>query len=402
MSAVKSVTEQVVILGSSGSIGTSTLDVISRNKERFNVFALVAGKNVDVVHQQVILHKPKYVVMHDEAAARSLRTRLQDVDTEVLSGTQAMCDVSAHSDVDIVMSAIVGAAGLLPTLAAVEAGKKVLLANKESLVMSGKLFMDKVKRHGATLLPIDSEHNAIFQCMPRQMQQGIQTNFAPLGIRKILLTGSGGPFLNRDIKTLDAVTVAEAVAHPNWSMGQKISVDSATMMNKGLEFIEAKWLFDCQADDIEVVIHPQSMIHSMVQYQDGSVIAQMGQPDMRTPIAYGLAYPERIDAGVKPLDFSDMRDFTFTEPDYARYPNLKLAIEACRLGQAATTTLNAANEVSVAAFLKNQIGFMDIFKVNEQVLSMSALSEVNSLEEIMDADSEARRCANELVMRQMR
>ncbi|KZN65174.1 hypothetical protein N473_00980 [Pseudoalteromonas luteoviolacea CPMOR-1] len=393
--------QQVVILGSSGSIGTSTLDVISRNSARYSVFALVAGKNVDAVYQQVIEHKPKYVVMNDEDAAKALSVRLSGVATEIMSGTRAMCEVASHDDVDVVMSAIVGAAGLLPTLAAVESGKKVLLANKESLVMSGKLFMDKVKKHGATLLPIDSEHNAIFQCMPREMQQGKTTDFSPLGIHKILLTGSGGPFLNRDIQTLSQVTVAEAVAHPNWSMGQKISVDSATMMNKGLEFIEAKWLFDCQADDIEVVIHPQSMIHSMVQYQDGSVIAQMGQPDMRTPIAYGLAYPDRIDAGVQPLDFSRMKDFTFTEPDYKRYPNLKLAIEACRLGQAATTTLNAANEISVAAFLQGKIGFMDIFKVNEQVLSNSVLGELDTMEEIIDMDAQARRLAQELVLRQV-
>ncbi|MCF6440432.1 1-deoxy-D-xylulose-5-phosphate reductoisomerase [Pseudoalteromonas luteoviolacea] len=394
--------EQVVILGSSGSIGTSTLDVIGRNQSRYSVFALVAGKNVDVVYQQIVTHSPRYVVMNDEAAAQSLRARLSGFKTEVLCGTQAMCDVASHDDVDIVMSAIVGAAGLLPTLSAVEAGKKVLLANKESLVMSGKLFMDKVKKHGATLLPIDSEHNAIFQCMPREMQQGTTTDFSPLGIHKILLTGSGGPFLKRDINTLSQVSVAEAVAHPNWSMGQKISVDSATMMNKGLEFIEAKWLFDCQPDDIEVVIHPQSMIHSMVQYQDGSVIAQMGQPDMRTPIAYGLAYPERIDAGVQPLDFSRMKDFTFTEPDFNRYPNLKLAIEACRLGQAATTTLNAANEVSVAAFLQGKVGFMEIYKINEQVLTASALGELTTLDEIMDMDQQARRVANELIAGQAR
>ncbi|MBQ4810385.1 1-deoxy-D-xylulose-5-phosphate reductoisomerase [Pseudoalteromonas luteoviolacea] len=400
MSVELSQLEQVVILGASGSIGTSTLDVISRNKERYDVFALVAGSNVEVILKQALEYKPRYVVMQEAHAATSLREHLSNTSIEVLSGTDAMCDIAAHPDVDIVMSAIVGAAGLLPTLAAVEAGKKVLLANKESLVMSGKLFMDKVKHHGATLLPIDSEHNAIFQCMPAQVQRAEQTNFNAVGIRKILLTGSGGPFLTRDVNTLKAVTVEEAVAHPNWSMGRKISVDSATMMNKGLEFIEAKWLFDCQPDDIEVVIHPQSMIHSMVQYQDGSVIAQMGQPDMRTPIAYGLAYPERIDAGVKPLDFSDMRDFTFTHPDYARYPNLKLAIEACRLGQAATTALNAANEISVAAFLDKRIGFMDIFRVNEQVLEHSTLKDLESLEEILDMDSQARRLAQQMIANQ--
>ncbi|KZN39428.1 hypothetical protein N480_00935 [Pseudoalteromonas luteoviolacea S2607] len=400
MSVESSQLEQVVILGASGSIGTSTLDVMSRNKKRYKVFALVAGTNVEVIQQQALEHTPRYVVMQDELAAVSLRERLSNTKIEVLSGTDAMCEIAAHEDVDIVMSAIVGAAGLLPTLAAVEAGKKVLLANKESLVMSGQLFMDKVKRHGATLLPIDSEHNAIFQCMPADVQRGVQSNFNAVGVRKILLTGSGGPFLTRDINSLKAVTVEEAVAHPNWSMGRKISVDSATMMNKGLEFIEAKWLFDCQAEDIEVVIHPQSMIHSMVQYQDGSVIAQMGQPDMRTPIAYGLAYPERIDAGVKPLDFSDMRDFTFTHPDYTRYPNLKLAIDACRHGQAATTALNAANEVSVAAFLEKRIGFMDIFKVNEQVLEHSALKDLESLEEILDMDSQARRLAQQMIANQ--
>ncbi|KZN55739.1 hypothetical protein N474_14425 [Pseudoalteromonas luteoviolacea CPMOR-2] len=400
MSAESNRLEQVVILGASGSIGTSTLDVIARNKARYSVFALVAGSNVDVILKQALEHKPKYIVMQDERAALSLREQLSNTSIEVLSGTDSMCDIAAHNDVDIVMSAIVGAAGLLPTLAAVEAGKKVLLANKESLVMSGQLFMDKVKRHGATLLPIDSEHNAIFQCMPLEVQRGAQSDFSSIGIRKILLTGSGGPFLTRDIQTLEKVTVDEAVAHPNWSMGRKISVDSATMMNKGLEFIEAKWLFDCQADDIEVVIHPQSMIHSMVQYQDGSVIAQMGQPDMRTPIAYGLAYPDRIDAGVKPLDFSAMRDFTFTHPDYARYPNLKLAIDACRHGQAATTSLNAANEVSVAAFLEGRIGFMDIFKVNEQVLEHSTLNDLKSLDEILDMDSQARRLAGQLIAKQ--
>ncbi|MCF2859434.1 1-deoxy-D-xylulose-5-phosphate reductoisomerase [Pseudoalteromonas sp. SMS1] len=400
MSAKSHRLEQVVILGASGSIGTSTLDVIARNKARYGVFALVAGSNVEVILKQAREHQPKYIVMQNEHAAASLRVQLSGTPIKVLSGTEAMCELAAHSEVDIVMSAIVGAAGLLPTLAAVEAGKKVLLANKESLVMSGQLFMDKVKRHGATLLPIDSEHNAIFQCMPGDIQRGTQSDFNAVGIRKILLTGSGGPFLTRDVNTLEQVTVEEAVAHPNWSMGRKISVDSATMMNKGLEFIEAKWLFACQADDIEVVIHPQSMIHSMVQYQDGSVIAQMGQPDMRTPIAYGLAYPERIDAGVKPLDFSDMRDFTFTHPDYSRYPNLKLAIDACRHGQAATTALNAANEVSVAAFLDKRINFMDIFRVNEQVLERSTLNDLKSLDEILDMDSQARRLAGQIIAKQ--
>ena len=313
--------KQVVILGSTGSIGISTLDVISKNKDKFDVFALVAGQNVALMKSQCETFKPRYVVMQCQHAANQLAEAISHSETIVLNGTQAMQDIASHSDVDIVMSAIVGAAGLLPTISAVEHGKKVLLANKESLVMSGQLFMDKVKQHKATLLPIDSEHNAIYQSLPTAFQQHSDPQLSHFGVSKILLTGSGGPFLNRDIDTLEHVTVDEAVAHPNWSMGQKISVDSATMMNKGLEFIEAKWLFNCDAQDIDVVIHPQSMIHSMVQYKDGSVIAQLGQPDMRTPIAYGLSYPERIDAGVEMLDFSKICDFTFTKPDYNRYPN---------------------------------------------------------------------------------
>lgn len=286
--------QNLVVLGATGSIGLSTLDVVSRNTEQYRVFALVAGQNAEKMAELCLHHQPKYAVMSSEHAAKQLSQRLTDTTTEVLHGVEAMAEMARHVDVDIVMSAIVGAAGLLPTLAAVEAGKKVLLANKESLVMSGQLFMDKVKAHGATLLPIDSEHNAIYQCLPTTIQTGQSSNLSHSGVSKILLTGSGGPFLQRSLATLASVTVEEAVAHPNWSMGRKISVDSATMMNKGLEFIEAKWLFNCSADDIEVVIHPQSMIHSMVQYRDGSVLAQMGQPDMRTPIAYGLAYPAEL------------------------------------------------------------------------------------------------------------
>lgn len=361
--------QKLVVLGATGSIGLSTLDVIARNKTRFSIFALTAGRNAKKMAELCLAHNPLYAVMAEQNSANELRDLLANTQckTQVQSGEQAMSELAAHSDVDTVMSAIVGAAGLIPTLSAVEAGKKILLANKESLVMSGQLFIDKVKQHGATLLPIDSEHNAIFQCLPSSLQ-GSQGVLNQHGVSKILLTGSGGPFLNREISTLAQVTVAEAVAHPNWSMGQKISVDSATMMNKGLEFIEAKWLFNCEASDIEVVIHPQSIIHSMVQYQDGSVLAQMGNPDMRTPIAYALAYPERVDAGVKPLDFSTIADFTFTKPDYERYPNLQLAITACEMGQGATTTVNAANEVAVGAFLNGQIGFTDIYSINAQTL----------------------------------
>jgi 1-deoxy-D-xylulose-5-phosphate reductoisomerase len=371
--------------------------VISRNKDKFNVFALVAGQNVALMKSQCETFKPKYVVMQSQHAANQLAEAISHSETIVLNGTQAMQDIASHSDVDIVMSAIVGAAGLLPTISAVEHGKKVLLANKESLVMSGQLFMDKVKQHKATLLPIDSEHNAIYQSLPTAFQQHNDPQLPDYGVSKILLTGSGGPFLNRDIDTLEHVTVDEAVAHPNWSMGQKISVDSATMMNKGLEFIEAKWLFNCDAQDIDVVIHPQSMIHSMVQYKDGSVIAQLGQPDMRTPIAYGLSYPERIDAGVETLDFSKICDFTFTKPDYNRYPNLSLAIEACRMGQAATTAVNAANEIAVAAFLNKKIRFTDIYKVNAEVLNQIAVTNLLNIDDVLAQDSEARSLAKSIL-----
>jgi 1-deoxy-D-xylulose-5-phosphate reductoisomerase len=395
MSAV----QQLVILGATGSIGLSTLDVVARNQQQFKVFALTAGQNAKKMAELCIAHQPRYAVMASESAAKQLSALLKhESKTQVMHGEKAMSELCAHGDVDAVMSAIVGAAGLLPTLSAVEAGKKVLLANKESLVMSGQLFIDKVKKHQATLLPIDSEHNAIFQCLPSALQntQG-QAKLGQHGVSKILLTGSGGPFLNRDINTLNTVSVSEAVAHPNWSMGQKISVDSATMMNKGLEFIEAKWLFNCDASDIDVVIHPQSIIHSMVQYQDGSILAQMGNPDMRTPIAHALAYPERIDAGVKPLNFSDICDFSFTKPDFSRYPNLKLAIAACDAGQGATTTVNAANEIAVNAFLQGQIGFTDIYKVNAQTLDAAQFTDAKTLDEILECDRLARISAAQFI-----
>lgn len=395
MSAV----QQLVILGATGSIGLSTLDVVARNQQQFKVFALTAGQNAKKMAELCIAHQPRYAVMASESAAKQLSALLKhESKTQVMHGEKAMSELCAHGDVDTVMSAIVGAAGLLSTLSAVEAGKKVLLANKESLVMSGQLFIDKVKKHQATLLPIDSEHNAIFQCLPSALQntQG-QAKLGQHGVSKILLTGSGGPFLNRDINTLNTVSVSEAVAHPNWSMGQKISVDSATMMNKGLEFIEAKWLFNCDASDIDVVIHPQSIIHSMVQYQDGSILAQMGNPDMRTPIAHALAYPERIDAGVKPLNFSDICDFSFTKPDFSRYPNLKLAIAACDAGQGATTTVNAANEIAVNAFLQGQIRFTDIYKVNAQTLDAAQFTDAKTLDEILECDRLARISAAQFI-----
>ncbi len=390
--------KRITVLGATGSIGQSTLDVISRNPERFDVFALSAATNVDDMEALCRAHTPQYAVMQSTPHAEQLKNRLKDTQVTVLAGEKALEDIAASADVDMVMAAIVGAAGLLPTLAAVKAGKTVLLANKEALVMSGQLFIDAVKASGATLLPIDSEHNAIFQSMPHAVQQ--QAHSASLsdnGISKILLTGSGGPFRERALSSFEEITPAEAIAHPNWSMGQKISVDSATMMNKGLEFIEAKWLFNATPNDIEVVIHPQSIIHSMVQYTDGSVLAQMGQPDMRTPIAHAMAFPERIGSGVAPLDFASMRDFSFLSPDAKRYPNLFLAIEACRIGQGATTAINAANEVAVAAFIAEQIGFMDIYRVNQHVFDALHTENPTSLDCILALDEKARVLANHFI-----
>lgn len=390
----------VVVLGSTGSIGINTLDVLARHPDKYRVLALTAATQVDKLFAQCMHCRPRYAVMLDNSAAKQLAYQLKQADcrTEVLSGSDALCQIAAHPDADIVMAAIVGAAGLLPTLAAVEQGKTVLLANKEALVMSGELFINKVKQYGATLLPIDSEHNAIFQCLPAALQQHSHDHqLGDYGISKLLLTGSGGPFLHKPLTDFPAISIAEAVTHPNWSMGHKISVDSATMMNKGLEFIEARWLFNCQPDNIEVVIHPQSIIHSMVQYTDGSVLAQLGQPDMRTPIAHALAYPERIATMVPALDFKTMRDFTFTEPDKARYPNLYLAIAACQYGQGATTALNAANEIAVAAFLAGSLKFTDIAQVNENSLTQFATYPAVTLSDILDLDEQARQQARQYI-----
>lgn len=387
---------QVVILGSTGSIGVSTLSVLAQHPDEYKVLALTAHSQTDKLFEQCLQFQPQFAAMSDAAAGKVLKTRLREAgcDTQVLVGTETLCQLAAHEDADIVMAAIVGAAGLLPTLAAVEQGKTVLLANKEALVMSGELFIQRVKQHGATLLPIDSEHNAIFQCLPAALQQHTHDQqLTDFGISKLLLTGSGGPFLTTPLAEFASITPAQAVAHPNWSMGQKISVDSATMMNKGLEFIEARWLFNCAADDIEVVIHPQSIIHSMVQYTDGSVLAQLGQPDMRTPIAHALAFPKRMASPVSPLSFRQMRDFTFTEPQPERYPNLYLAIAACRHGQGATTALNAANEVAVAAFLGGQLGFIDIARLNESCLNHFAGFRVSTLDDIVELDFLARQHA---------
>ncbi|MCJ8351100.1 1-deoxy-D-xylulose-5-phosphate reductoisomerase [Moritella sp.] len=392
----------LTILGATGSIGKSTLAVIRQNPERFRIQALTANRNVAEMLAQCLEFKPCYAVMLNDVAAAALAQQLKSLNcaTEVLSGMDALCQVAALDNTDMVMAAIVGAAGLMPTLAAVRAGKRILLANKEALIMSGALFMEEVKASGAELLPIDSEHNAIFQAMPLAVQTNL--GFCDLvaeGISKILLTGSGGPFRYSEIADLAAVTPAQACAHPNWSMGQKISVDSATMMNKGLEYIEAKWLFNADEAQIQVVIHPQSVIHSMVQYTDGSVIAQMGEPNMCTPIAHAMAYPQRIPSSVKPLDFFEMGELTFLKPDYARYPCLKLAIDACYQGQAATTTLNAANEMAVDAFLTGQIGFTDIARVNCTALDGMTVSEPDNIDALVDIDAMARVDAQQIINR---
>ena len=390
----------LVILGASGSIGQSTLKVLRQNPGRWQVLALTAARSVDAMVRDCLEFSPRFAVMVDENAASDLAGRLKThgCPTRVLCGQAALCEVAAHPDAHSVMAAIVGAAGLAPTMAAVRAGKRILLANKEALVMSGAFFMEAVRHHGAELLPIDSEHNAIFQCLPEAIQR--EPGFCDLagaGISKILLTGSGGPFRYTDIDELARVTPAQAVAHPNWSMGAKISVDSATMINKGLEYIEARWLFNALPEQIQVVIHPQSVIHSMVQYKDGSVLAQLGNPDMCTPIAHALAYPARIESGVEPLDFFSVGEFSFIRPDYARYPCLALAMAACQQGQAATTSLNAANEEAVAAFLAERIGFMDIARVNESIMTTLGTSAAGSLEDLIALDGRARAHAQQLI-----
>ncbi len=392
--------KQLTLLGSTGSIGCSTLDVVRHNPDRFAVTALVAGKNVARMAEQCLEFTPRYAVMDDAASARKLKETLAQHGsrTEVLSGQQAACDMAALDEVDQVMAAIVGAAGLLPTLAAIRAGKRVLLANKESLVTCGRLFMEAVKESGAQLLPVDSEHNAIFQSLPQPFQRNL--GYADLeqnGVASILLTGSGGPFRETPLSELAAMTPDQACRHPNWSMGRKISVDSATMMNKGLEYIEARWLFNASARQMEVLIHPQSVIHSMVRYLDGSVLAQLGEPDMRTPIAHTMAWPDRVSSGVKALDFCSLSTLSFAAPDYDRYPCLKLAMEAFEQGQAATTALNAANEVTVAAFLDSRIRFTDIAALNLSVLERMDLREPQSIEDVLAVDALARETAQKQV-----
>lgn len=394
--------KQLTVLGSTGSIGCSTLDVVRHNPDLFSVTALVAGKNVERMAQQCLEFSPRYAVMDDAQSARTLKAMLSEHGsrTEVLSGQQAASDMAALDEIDQVMAAIVGAAGLVPTLAAIRAGKTVLLANKESLVTCGRLFMEAVQQSKARLLPVDSEHNAIFQSLPETIQHNL--GYADLkenGVASILLTGSGGPFRETAIAELAAMTPDQACRHPNWSMGRKISVDSATMMNKGLEYIEARWLFNASAKQMEVLIHPQSVIHSMVRYRDGSVLAQLGEPDMRTPIAHTMGWPGRVSSGVKPLDFCKLSQLTFAAPDYDRYPCLKLAMDAFEQGQALTTALNAANEIVVAAFLASQIRFTDIAALNLAVLEQVDAQEPQSIEDVLAVDARAREIAHRQVAR---
>lgn len=393
--------QNLCILGSTGSIGKSTLDVVRLHPEKFNIVSLSAHSSVDEMFAQCLEFRPNHVVMVSEKYAEALASKLKTAkitDIDVSSGTAELESIAQEVTTDTVMAAIVGASGLLPTLAAVKAGKKVLLANKEALVTSGAIFIAAVKQSGAQLLPIDSEHNAIFQCLPlRAQQQPGYCDLANEGVSKVLLTGSGGPFRTWQADELEHVTPAQACAHPNWDMGRKISVDSATMMNKGLEFIEAKWLFNLEPEDIQVVLHPQSTIHSMVQYKDGSVIAQMGNPDMRTPIAHALSFPQRIDSGVEAFDFFSAKSFEFEAVDFIKYPNLKLAIDACKKGQGACTALNAANEIAVDAFLNEEIKFTDIAKINETSVNKFVSEKVTSIEDVVALDKNVRIFAQSLI-----
>jgi 1-deoxy-D-xylulose-5-phosphate reductoisomerase len=389
--------QQITVLGATGSIGLSTLDVIARHPGRYQVFALSGFSRLSELLALCVRHAPQFAVVPETAAARRLQDDLRaaGLSTRVLVGEEGLCQVAAAPEVDAVMAAIVGAAGLRPTLAAVEAGKKILLANKEALVMSGALFMQAVRKSGSVLLPIDSEHNAIFQCMPRDSARGLDA----VGVRRILLTASGGPFRQTPMAELAHVSPEQACAHPNWSMGRKISVDSASMMNKGLELIEACWLFDAKPSQVEVVIHPQSVIHSLVDYIDGSVLAQLGNPDMRTPIANALAWPERIDSGVPPLDLFAVARLDFQAPDEDRFPCLRLARQAAEAGNSVPAMLNAANEVAVAAFLDGRVRYLEIASIIEEVLNLEPVVVVNDLDAVFTADAKARVLAEQWLSR---
>ena len=393
--AKSSTLQTLTVLGSTGSIGKSTLEVVARHPDKIRIFALTGFSQVDLLFEQCLRFKPQYALLVDPDSANTLRTRLlpTGLDVEVLTGSQDLDLLASHDSVDTVMASIVGAAGLSSCLAAARAGKRLLLANKEALVVGGELFLSQVRAGGAKLLPIDSEHNAIFQCMPAGYQSGMLAKEA----RRILLTASGGPFRQMPVEELVNVTPAQAVAHPNWDMGKKISVDSATMMNKGLEMIEACILFSMKPDQIQVVIHPQSIIHSMVDYVDGTVLAQMGNPDMRVPIAYSMAWPERFESGVEPLNIFDVRRMDFEEPNLERFPCLRLAYKAINLGGIIPTVLNAANEIAVEAFLTEQIRFTDIPLVIERCMDKFSVIPASSLEIILEADRNARVVANKLV-----
>ncbi len=395
-----SVFQTLTILGATGSIGASTLDVVARHPDRFKVWAVSAYRQIERLADIIRSHQPQVAVVAEAASANRLREMLGDDarNCEILWGPEALCSISAAPEVTTVMAAIVGAAGLAPSLAAAYTGKRVLLANKEALVMSGNIFLSAAQASGATILPIDSEHNAVFQSLPAGFEYGLEH----CGVSKVLLTASGGPFRTKSKEELRAVTPEQAIAHPNWVMGRKISVDSATLMNKGLEVIEAHWLFGIDADRIEVVVHPQSVIHSMVQYRDGSVIAQLGNPDMRTPIAHALAYPDRISAGVSPLDFGRIGQFSFEAPDYERFPCLRLAFESLRAGGNAPTVLNAANEVAVGAFLVRRIGFTAIPELVEATLSAVCNEAIDGLETVLAADHRAREVAENWIARRER
>ncbi|POR53680.1 1-deoxy-D-xylulose 5-phosphate reductoisomerase [Paraburkholderia eburnea] len=384
--------KRITLLGSTGSIGDSTLDVVARHPQRFSVYALTAHRNGDKLVDQCLRFAPEVAVVGDAATAQDVERKLRAAGskTVVSYGPQALIDVAKSDACDTVVAAIVGAAGLEPSLAAAKAGKRILLANKEALVMSGDIFMDTVRDSGAVLLPLDSEHNAVFQCMPRD---GAQHG----GVTKIILTASGGPFRTREPSTLVDVTPEQACKHPNWSMGRKISVDSATMMNKGLEVIEAHYLFDLPGDRIDVLIHPQSVIHSMVSYADGSVLAQLGNPDMRTPIAHAMSFPDRIDSGVAQLDLAQVATLNFEKPDYERFPCLALAMKALAEGGVASATLNAANEVAVEAFLNRRIGFMAIAQTVDAVLNALQNRSATSLDVVLEADAAARRAAHKII-----
>ena len=391
---------KLTVLGATGSIGLSTLDVVRRHADRYRVYALTAHRDISGLVQLCDEFRPEFVCVADESLLDALAQALHQRGSKAvpLAGARSLEQLACAAEVDVVMAAIVGSAGLGPTIAAARAGKQILLANKEALVMAGGLFMDAVIQGGASLLPIDSEHNAIFQCLP--YPNGSRTpNLDRVGVRRILLTGSGGPFRTRERSSLTQVSPAEACKHPNWSMGQKISVDSATMMNKGLEIIEAHWLFNAPADRIEVVVHPQSVIHSMVEYVDGSVLAQLGNPDMRTPIAQALAFPERIPSGVDFVDLFKVGRLDFEAPDFTRFPALKLAYAALRAGGTAAAILNAANEIAVESFLNNRLSFLGMTSVIEQTMSEVACAAVESLEQIFDVDAHARTVARRYVER---